>query len=395
MVRKRFALVAAFVALSVLLWATGGVVADPPSPETEGEISAQGGVESAAVTWAINYQGRLTDAAGNPVPDGNYTIHFRLYNVDSGGTPLSTDTDTVSVSDGLFNAYLRFAPASYGGHFDGRALWLGIEVGSDGEMTPRQTILPVPYALSLRPGAVISNTDTTGHGLDVWSAAGGGRHGTALWVENTNTGSGIALWAVANGSDATLIAVNRGSGPLIKGFGGDGGEDEVRILNDGTFETKADSYLFIPGNEFIKNVDTDTTRWDCQRNGSVLIWRGATAGDKVIYIPITLPGVLYGQPVKVESITVYYKCQDGTKNYIAGTYLYKQTSADGDVTLISDYTDRTSDTATSYTLNLTADNILSSDQGILGLNLALHFVDNTHYIQIGGVRIQLGHHDLY
>jgi len=101
MVRKRFAFVAALVALLVLLWATGGVVAGPPRPEAEGEISAQGDVEaSAAVTYGINYQGRLTDAAGNPVPDGSYTIHFRLYDVPSGGTPLSTDTDPVSVSDG-------------------------------------------------------------------------------------------------------------------------------------------------------------------------------------------------------------------------------------------------------------------------------------------------------
>ena len=31
----------------------------------------------------------------------------------------------------------------------------------------------------------------------------------------------------------------------------------------------------------------------------------------------------------------------------------------------------------------------------LGLHLALRFANNTHYIQIGGIRLQLGHHDLY
>ena len=159
----------------------------------------------------------------------------------------------------------------------------------------------------------------------------------------------------------------------------------------GVIESTADSYIFISGNEFIKNVDTDSTRWDCLGNGSVKIWRGGTAGDKFIYIPVTLPGVLYGQNVKVEEITIYYKCQDGTKNYIGNTCLWKQTSATGYVELVTDYTHRTSNTATSYTLPLTANNTLSSDQGILSLHVRLDFVDDANYIQFGGARLRLGH----
>ena len=244
MVRKRFAFVAALVALLVLLWATGGVVAGPPRPEAEGEISAQGDVEaSAAVTYGINYQGRLTDAAGNPVPDGSYTIHFRLYDVPSGGTPLSTDTDPVSVSDGLFNAHLEFDPASYGGYFNGQALWLGIEVGSDGEMTPRQQIRPVPYALSLRPGADISGEPDTHYGLRVsnetatgiaygvqgYSASTSGRgvyggasansgatYGVFGWSNST---SGTGVYGIAGATSGTTYGVY-GKSDSPDGYGG-------------------------------------------------------------------------------------------------------------------------------------------------------------------------------
>jgi len=161
----------------------------------------------------------------------------------------------------------------------------------------------------------------------------------------------------------------------------------------GVIESTADSYIFISGNEFIKNVNTDSTRWDCQGNGSVRIWRGSTTGSKFLYIPVTLPGVLYGQNVTVEQLTIYYKCQDGTKDYIGNTCLWKQTSATGFVELVTDYTHWTSNAATSYTLTPTSNNELSSDQGILSLSIRLDFVDDTNYIQLGGARLRLGHSD--
>ena len=102
----------------------------------------------------INYQGMLTDSGGNPL-DGTYEMTFRLYEVPSGGTALDTDTHPVEVENGLFNTEIDFAQW----YFDGRALWLGIKVGADAEMTPRQELRPVPYALSLVPGArIVGNT---------------------------------------------------------------------------------------------------------------------------------------------------------------------------------------------------------------------------------------------
>ncbi len=356
-----------------------------PSNEAQwqGEVSV-----AAIVSSKISYQGVLKEGGG-PVT-GLRDMVFRLYTTSAcSGIPVQSITENdVLVTNGLFSVDLDVNQA----HFNGQGLWLAVDV--EGTRIGCQEVLPAPYALSLRPGAVVSNTSASRHGLEVWSDATGSR-GTALWAENSNTTSGIALWAVANGSDASLVSSNRGAGPLFKGFGGDGGEDEFRLNNNGSIESKADSYIFVPGNELVKNDSADTTRWVCATNGAARIWRGSAAGDKWIYFPITLPGVLYGQGVKVKSITVYYKCQDGTKNHIDITHCYKQTDADSSVGLVSDLTDRTSNTATSYTLMPTSNNVLSSDQGILSLHLRLHFVDDSNNIQIGGVRVQLGHHHLY
>ncbi|NIO68723.1 MAG: hypothetical protein GTN71_06690, partial [Anaerolineae bacterium] len=123
-------------------------------PESEGEASTEGKVGEAAVDAKIPIQGRLTSASGSPL-HGTYTLWFRLYDVSSGGTALCEYSGSVSVVNGLFNAYMEGCSPW---PIDGQQLWLGVEVGSDGEMTPRQPIYPVPYAWSLKPGAVISDT---------------------------------------------------------------------------------------------------------------------------------------------------------------------------------------------------------------------------------------------
>jgi len=264
--------------------------------------------QAAVLTDQIPIQGRLTDANGIPL-NGTYTVTFYVYDAADGGNLLCGNLDaSVEVTNGLFNSTLDLCDLQDA--FEGDQMYLGVKVGADPEMTPRQPILAVPYAFNVKPGAV------------------------------------------------------------IKG---------------------ANSYLFVPGTDFVKELDTDTTRWDMAA-GAAMIRRGAVAGPKNIRIPITIPSVLYGQPVRVTGITVYYKCSSSANGYITGTYLYKMTDADSWDLLVNDAGDRTSNTATSYSISTdSANNTLSSSQGILTLRLGLAFSDNTNYIQIGGVRLTLDH----
>jgi hypothetical protein len=144
---------------------------------------------SVGVAWAdevtseINYQGRLAGSSGSPLT-GTYTMTFRLYETATGGTALDMDAHQVEVTDGLFNTHIGFDQS----YFDGRALWLGIKVGTDSEMTPRQEFRPVPYALSLVPGARIMGAAQWNLNVETTHASGRALRGQASSTSGTNYG---------------------------------------------------------------------------------------------------------------------------------------------------------------------------------------------------------------
>lgn len=418
-------------ALLMLAFAGGGTYAQGPGPGQAANVQPQGVVDIAP--GAIPIQGRLTNASGAPL-NGTYTITFRLYEDASTGVALCSDVRPVSVVNGLFSDYMD---GCYN-DIQGQKLWLGVQVGTDPEMTPRQVIFPVLYALSLVPGAVISttgypalhveSTSPSGRGLRAYASATSGTNYGVVGVSRSPNGYGGYFYNDDNGvglygrGDPGVLG--EGYGPLgahgvvgragafgagVKGegnifsYGGwftstiqpalvaESDGVALQLGGSGRIQSTADSYIFVPGSALVREEEDNTTRWFMQANGAALVWRGATAGNKYIHIPIIVPGVLYGQPVTVKSVTIYYLCENGSNNFITATDLHKQTDADSFAVLASELTDRTSNTATSYTLTPTSGNVLSSDQGILMLRLYLNFVNDTDSIRIGGVRVQLGH----
>ncbi len=119
----------------------------------------------------MNYQGVLKDNLGNPLT-GSYSITFRLYNVASGGTALWTETQgSVSVANGLFSVLLGSVTALAPANFSESDRWLGVQVGSDAEMTPRQRIASVAYSLKSVPSTRTINTLDTRAGCPPAAAA--------------------------------------------------------------------------------------------------------------------------------------------------------------------------------------------------------------------------------
>jgi hypothetical protein len=57
------------------------------------------------IPQTISYQGVLTDANGKAVPDGDYSLTFKLYDV-TGGVELWSETQSVEVKKGIFNVIL-------------------------------------------------------------------------------------------------------------------------------------------------------------------------------------------------------------------------------------------------------------------------------------------------
>jgi hypothetical protein len=158
---------------------------------------------AAPVTQSITYQGKLTNAAGNPLT-GTYTLTFRLYNVSTGGTALDTIIQDVQANQGLFTTNLSFNPNL----FNGQALWLGIKAGADPEMTPRQEIRPVPYALNLAaPSEPISYEYYTG---PILTPGVGGSYYLIANLVNTGNTAADACYSLYGGqlfgnSNITLL----------------------------------------------------------------------------------------------------------------------------------------------------------------------------------------------
>lgn len=147
----------------------------------------------------IGFQGRLTNASGNPI-NGSKTITFKLFDSSTGGTPVFTETKTVNVTNGLFDVALGSSVANNQYGLDGidpevfaQPLFLQIEI--DGQtLSPRQKLLGASYAMTLAGGAVVGSShegdgaagsDTTNINYGTFTVVAGGG-GTALVLGTLN-----------------------------------------------------------------------------------------------------------------------------------------------------------------------------------------------------------------
>lgn len=140
----------------------------------------------------VPYVGFLADAAGTAV-DGTVSITVRIYDSENAVTAAWQEVlPSVTVTAGYFSIDLgRVAPLG-ADVTAGRTRYLGIQVGNDPEMLPRQAIGSVPYALvagdTLRLGGRPAADFLDRGGVQAVVDAGGGLDEAAL-----------AAWLVDNG----------------------------------------------------------------------------------------------------------------------------------------------------------------------------------------------------
>lgn len=99
----------------------------------------------AAIPATINYQGFLTDATTGQPQNAAVSVTFKLYDVLTGGTPLYTETQTVTPSNGTFNAQIGSVTAFPAALAFDKPYWLEIAVGAQ-TLTPRQPFASSAYA---------------------------------------------------------------------------------------------------------------------------------------------------------------------------------------------------------------------------------------------------------
>ncbi len=101
---------------------------------------------AAGVPSTLTEQGRLFDSVGAPLST-TVAITFSLYAGPNGGQALWSETQVIALDAGYFAAELGTVTPLPAALWDGTVRYVGITVGADPEMSPRQPTSSVPYAL--------------------------------------------------------------------------------------------------------------------------------------------------------------------------------------------------------------------------------------------------------
>lgn len=182
----------------------------------------------------MNFQGRLTNTAGNIVADGSYNMIFSIYSAASGGTQLWTETrddvNRVAVTSGLFSVKLGEVnplPASI--FQSNSALYFDIQLADPGTatcptsgcatyeapMTPRSRLATSAYAFSATSAesATTAATATDATNLGGVAAANYARKDAANTFTAANTFNSTVLHSVD--STSALLVQNTSTTPFL------------------------------------------------------------------------------------------------------------------------------------------------------------------------------------
>lgn len=264
-------------------------------------------VNDASAVTGINAQipfgGTLNDADGDSV-SGTYDMVFTIYDAPTGGSDVWTGThsaangNAVVVTDGAFHVLL----GSGTGNalildFNDDTYYLGVKIGADPEMVPRERLGASGYAI---------NADM----LD-------GVHASSFLLANE-------LISIASSSVSSMLTLTQsGSGRFISGF--DGSENELfSVLNTGrvvasSFEGTGNELSTFVGAIDVQSGDMSffggdvsiadgSGIWFGNENGLVVYQNTDTlglndlmiepVGDATIdgYVSVTTPGALWLTP---------------------------------------------------------------------------------------------------
>jgi hypothetical protein len=169
---------------------------------------------------------------GNPITTAT-NVQFKLYNVSTGGTPLYTagPCSITPDQDGIFSTLIGQSCGSEIPNSiftENPNVYLGVTVGADSEMTPRQPIANVGYAINAEtlqgfpPGEGTSNIPFINKDGDLLIAvASPGIRSTFTSADFTLSSAKTAIIQSAGSGDVVLQATESGTLKFRTGGGSD------------------------------------------------------------------------------------------------------------------------------------------------------------------------------
>jgi hypothetical protein len=310
----------------------------------------------------LSVQGTLQKSTGVSVEDGEYSLTFKLYTTETGGTPVWSETQpNVNVIGGVYSVTLGSVnPLSAA--FD-QPYFLGITLGSGAELTPRAALTSSPYALSLigqdnvfpSTGAVGAGTSSPAAGfkLHVNNSSGQGKMllegttGSMLhFKKDTETAalgfnsSSDNTFRLFPGNNQTQFFYGNSAKFLVDNYGTwTEGDAYVHNLNFGRMKVKSDkdaavvaeldngsSWIFMSANENTHSYlgakhDLNLTADD--GNAALKIWYGGADLNRGMRISGT-------RPIYISGIHILSSMSAGTVGQGEGTY-YPALTLDGDI----------------------------------------------------------------
>ena len=95
---------------------------------------------------------------------GNFLVTFRFYDAETLGQSIWEEGHILSIKNGMFNVLMgSVKPLEI--DFN-KNLWLGMEVASDGEMTPRIKLASSVYALNAKSIDMINSNQLLRNDID-------------------------------------------------------------------------------------------------------------------------------------------------------------------------------------------------------------------------------------
>jgi len=223
----------------------------------------------------IGFQGKLLDSLNNP-RNGNYDMTFRIYDVETDGSPLWSEAQSgVSVVNGVFSAALGAVNPLTTGLFSGASAYLEVQVG-DAPMAPRQLLLMAPYAFRAMLADDLAPGNTSYVQVSAALQAGAVFHVASGTVAGAFMATGPSSFTASGNLSYSL---NTSSGIRLQAgtlkVEGSGGIDVLTTVRTATLS--ATSGLFLPPGA--ASIIDGVARWNSTND---LLSIGTGAGSKTM-----------------------------------------------------------------------------------------------------------------